>query len=146
MTRERRREIKLRFPFPKVHPPHEIHKPKTQAKLAKEMVEDAKMNSMLIAATLIAFTTSALAQAQYVPSACAVGYYRNAEGVCVHKPTPVPQEGATALCRDVYIATRHAFRIFVRTTVALSSYCLALPSVKSRRPLYLATVLQMVAF
>jgi hypothetical protein len=64
------------------------------------MVGDSKMNNMLIAATLIAFTTSALAQAQYVPSACAVGYYQNAEGVCVHKPTAVPQEGATALCRD----------------------------------------------
>ncbi len=45
-----------------------------------------------------------------------------------------------------YIATRHAFLISVRTTMALSSYCLALPSIQSLHPLHPATVLQMVAF
>jgi hypothetical protein len=51
-------------------------------------------------ATIIASSTSAFAQAQYAPSACAYGYYQNADGICVHKPTAVPHEGATALCRD----------------------------------------------
>jgi Protein of unknown function (DUF3761) len=52
-------------------------------------------------AVSLAFHVSPVhAQAQYVPSYCAPGYYRNAEGVCVHKPTAVPYRGATALCAD----------------------------------------------
>jgi len=60
------------------------------------------MRKILIfgAATIIASSTPAFAQAQYVPSTCAYGYYQNADGICVHKPTAVPHEGATALCRD----------------------------------------------
>jgi hypothetical protein len=59
------------------------------------------MEKMLITATtMIAVATPAFAQAQYVPSTCAYGYYQNADGVCVHKPTAVPHEGATAFCRD----------------------------------------------
>ena len=58
------------------------------------------MKKMLIATTMIAGSTPAVAQAQYVPSACAYGYYQNADGICVRKPTSVPHEGATALCRD----------------------------------------------
>jgi Protein of unknown function (DUF3761) len=55
---------------------------------------------MFVAASIVASSTTAIAQAQYVPSTCARGYYQNADGVCVHKPTAVPHEGATALCRD----------------------------------------------
>jgi hypothetical protein len=52
-------------------------------------------------ATSLAFNVSpAHAQAQYVPTRCAPGYYQNADGVCVHKPTAIPHKGATALCRD----------------------------------------------
>jgi Protein of unknown function (DUF3761) len=58
------------------------------------------MKKMLIAALMIAVSTPPIAQAQYVPSNCAYGYYQNADGVCVHKPTAVPHQGATALCRD----------------------------------------------
>lgn len=58
------------------------------------------MKKMLMTATMIAMSTPVFAQAQYVPSACARGYYQNADGVCVHKPTAVPHQGATALCRD----------------------------------------------
>jgi hypothetical protein len=54
----------------------------------------------ITAAALLPASTPALSQAQYVPSACKYGYYQNAEGVCVHKPTSVPYKGATALCRD----------------------------------------------
>jgi hypothetical protein len=54
----------------------------------------------IAAAALLPASTPALSQAQYVPSTCKHGYYQNAEGVCVHKPTRVPYEGATALCRD----------------------------------------------
>jgi hypothetical protein len=55
---------------------------------------------MLIAAMEVAFSSPAFAQAQYAPSACARGYYQNVDVICVHKPTAVPHEGATALCRD----------------------------------------------
>jgi hypothetical protein len=58
------------------------------------------MKNILIASLMVATSTTAFGQAQYVPSTCAGGYYQNADGVCVHKPTAVPHEGATALCRD----------------------------------------------
>ena len=60
----------------------------------------AKVKNILIASMMIAASTSVFAKAQYVPSTCAYGYYQNADGVCVHKPTSVPHEGATALCHD----------------------------------------------
>lgn len=54
--------------------------------------------------TIITFAAMAwapaMAQSQYYPGGCARGYYKNAEGVCVHKPTYHQGEGATALCRD----------------------------------------------
>jgi hypothetical protein len=76
---------------------------------------------MLIAAMEVAFS-SPFAQAQYAPSACARGYYQNADAICVHKPTAVPHEGATALCRDGLFPTQHAGRIFAPTTAALPSF------------------------
>jgi hypothetical protein len=63
-------------------------------------LEQVKMKNMLITAMMITISTPALSQARYVPQTCAYGYYLNAENVCVHKPTAVPHEGATALCRD----------------------------------------------
>ncbi len=58
------------------------------------------MRVTVFSALLIACSTSVFAQAQYVPSRCAYGYYQNADGICVHKPTAVPYKGASALCRD----------------------------------------------
>jgi hypothetical protein len=58
------------------------------------------LKNIVLASAMFAATTPALSQAQYVPQTCAHGYYLNAEGVCVHKPTAVPHKGATALCRD----------------------------------------------
>ena len=59
------------------------------------------MRKILIfgAATIIASSRKHLRSA-----ICAINlrlrYYQNADGICVHKPTAVPHEGATALCRD----------------------------------------------
>jgi hypothetical protein len=39
---------------------------------------------MLSAAMAAALSSSAFAQAQYAPSACARGYYQNADAICVH--------------------------------------------------------------
>ena len=71
-----------------------------QFRRRSNFLEQVKMKNMLITAMMIAISTPALSQAQYVPQTCAYGYYLNAENVCVHKPTAVPHEGATALCRD----------------------------------------------
>jgi hypothetical protein len=55
---------------------------------------------LIFAVATIATSTSAFAEGQYAPSTCAKGDYQNVDGICVHKPTAVPHEGATALCRD----------------------------------------------
>ncbi len=65
---------------------------------------------------------SVLAQAQYVPSRCGPGYYHNADGICVHKPTAVPHKGATALCRDGLYSYAHA------TTLAPGQGAIVAPS------------------
>jgi Protein of unknown function (DUF3761) len=60
-----------------------------------------KINSVVIAIAAAApLPSGALGQAQYVPGHCAHGYYQNADGTCVHEPTEIRHEGATALCRD----------------------------------------------
>jgi hypothetical protein len=71
-----------------------------QFRRRSNFLEQVKMKNMLITAMMITISTPALSQARYVPQTCAYGYYLNAENVCVHKPTAVPHEGATALCRD----------------------------------------------
>jgi hypothetical protein len=59
-----------------------------------------KIKILMLGAAMAALSSPASAQAQYAPLACARGYYQNTDGMCVHKPTAVPHEGATALCRD----------------------------------------------
>jgi Protein of unknown function (DUF3761) len=64
---------------------------------------------LVLAALVAGSATAAQARpvASVVPS-CAVGYYKNADGKCVRRPSHDPR-GATAQCRDgTYSYSQHA--------------------------------------
>ena len=73
-------------------------------------------------ATIIASSMSAFAQAQYAPSACAYGYYQNADGICVHKPTRSRMKVQPLFVAMVSIPMRHVGRIFAPIMAVLPSY------------------------
>jgi hypothetical protein len=59
------------------------------------------MRKLLLVSMLTMLASApVMAQSQYYPGGCARGYYKNAEGVCVQKPTYYRGGGATALCAD----------------------------------------------
>ena len=54
-----------------------------------------------------AYTAPAHSSVAVVAPTCGVNYYKNVDGICVHRPSRNPR-GATAQCRDhTYSYSRH---------------------------------------
>jgi hypothetical protein len=63
---------------------------------------------VVVAAIVAGSTVAAQARPPVQAALCSVGYYKNVNGRCVHRPSHDPH-GATAKCRDgTYSYSQHA--------------------------------------